>query len=1072
MMHPLELDLMAAYAAARDDVIEQLHKSVEAGEQPEEFIRRALDLIGGQFPEEVEKARKLQGRTEFQGLPVSIENRRGSVREGTNADGEDWRTKMTHPYGYIRGTEGTDGDQVDVFLGPDREATTVFVAHTQNPDTGEYDEDKVMLGFPDEQAARTALLENYDRPGFLQGIESMGMDEFMDRLRSQKGEKVEKDWASPHPITPELQEMVKVEDAGWYGSYRVFVVDDRKVEEMFDPDWAGGGNHMAKPYVPDMELWVGQRIPDDERDEYLEHEAGEDWQMRTEGQDYDTAHNLVTVGEMAERLEEDEGGGEHRTMSDLLGKALAVDVFPLRVAFAVVDDAVWKGQPWPVGTVHNLKGTLWLRLKKTDGKWGDFKKLGPAPGGWSIGDAIPDDLKAAHEEAQKLVDPNAKKQPKPAAEPGKGPPHLSGGNYQHNLSQHDEETNAAAMNLDHQGFTQGLAEWMNNAHPDLYPKYEDAKQVLDDATTADILAYASHNKYVPGKEPDDADAEAKHQALEAIYDEDKDQFAAALAVEYKKLHPEGPSVDKLHANIMSMDKGAVLAEAKAAGLTPDKLAEWGIGQAEAKAKAPAPGVASLLKEFDAPLKLPPIKKTEDLGGTTGAKKIVFDHPLGGEYTGVLKHGASPEHAVEEHQANLLYAMMGVHVPASHLYEHDGKKAMVSAFVQGKAYSDLTADEKTAVKNDLKQHFAVDALLGNWDVTGADFDNVLWDGNNTVRIDNGGSLRFRAQGAAKGDSFGKTVDELETMRDPSKLAGKLVFSGVTDKEVSEQIKKIVSKKADILSAVKDDGLRETLGARIDYMKQWAADKAKAPAKPAAKPAAPPPPKPAEHQHGKVVSQKPAGMKFKMDYPPLREKQQSAFRSYQQGSEVNTPLRGFVKPTASQQAKIDAMDAYYADMPEWDVAGHLGHPLWRGVGPAFMGNWFKGLALPKFSITASDLDKKTPAGKLTWREALTKTMVGSMFYDQGYFGSSVKEDTAHGFMHMPGSCDINNTGAHVKFVVTGKTKAVEIESLGHGGYDHEAEVLWPRGQGFRVKGVEFKNKGNQNWVELHVEAEEGF
>lgn len=50
---------------------------------------------------------------------------------------------------------------------------------------------------------------------------------------------------------------------------------------------------------------------------------------------------------------------------------------------------VVKGIPWPVGDVHNLNGILWLRIKKSDGKWGDFKKLGKAPGGWKIGDKIP-----------------------------------------------------------------------------------------------------------------------------------------------------------------------------------------------------------------------------------------------------------------------------------------------------------------------------------------------------------------------------------------------------------------------------------------------------------------------------------------------------------------------------------------------------------------------------------------------------------------------------------------------------------------------------------------------------------
>lgn len=132
----------------------------------------------GQLITTLEANRKLQGRTEFRGLKISIENRKGSVRQGVNQDGTKWRTKMYLPYGYIRKTLGVDGDHVDCFIGPDEMSPNVYIVHIQNPDTGEYDEDKCMLGFKDMHRARTAFLNHYDNPNFLQSIDEVPFEQF------------------------------------------------------------------------------------------------------------------------------------------------------------------------------------------------------------------------------------------------------------------------------------------------------------------------------------------------------------------------------------------------------------------------------------------------------------------------------------------------------------------------------------------------------------------------------------------------------------------------------------------------------------------------------------------------------------------------------------------------------------------------------------------------------------------------------------------------------------------------------------------------------------------------------
>lgn len=89
----------------------------------------------------------------FQGLPISIENERGSVRSGRDRNGKEWRSTLPAAYGYVRGTEGADGDHVDVYLGPDETSNLAVVINQRDADTRRFDEHKVMLMFPSEKAA-------------------------------------------------------------------------------------------------------------------------------------------------------------------------------------------------------------------------------------------------------------------------------------------------------------------------------------------------------------------------------------------------------------------------------------------------------------------------------------------------------------------------------------------------------------------------------------------------------------------------------------------------------------------------------------------------------------------------------------------------------------------------------------------------------------------------------------------------------------------------------------------------------------------------------------------------------
>ena len=102
-----------------------------------------------------------KGHIKVDGLNITIEQPKGSIRRGTDANGKQWESEMHNTYGYIRGTESVDGDHIDIFLSDNPTEGKVFVVDQVNKD-GSFDEHKVMYGFPDMESAKRAYLSNYE----------------------------------------------------------------------------------------------------------------------------------------------------------------------------------------------------------------------------------------------------------------------------------------------------------------------------------------------------------------------------------------------------------------------------------------------------------------------------------------------------------------------------------------------------------------------------------------------------------------------------------------------------------------------------------------------------------------------------------------------------------------------------------------------------------------------------------------------------------------------------------------------------------------------------------------------
>lgn len=151
-----------------------------------EHLEKAGEAVNVEPSEAQAKAGNYaKGHISLQGLDITLENPKGSVRSGTGADGKPWTVTMPVAYGYVKRTEGADGDQVDVFVGDAVKSPSAFIIDQINPDG--FDEHKAMLGFPTRKAALQAYEASFsDGKGKerIGAITSMSVEKFKDWLKS------------------------------------------------------------------------------------------------------------------------------------------------------------------------------------------------------------------------------------------------------------------------------------------------------------------------------------------------------------------------------------------------------------------------------------------------------------------------------------------------------------------------------------------------------------------------------------------------------------------------------------------------------------------------------------------------------------------------------------------------------------------------------------------------------------------------------------------------------------------------------------------------------------------------
>jgi hypothetical protein len=211
-----------------------------------------------------------------------------------------------------------------------------------------------------------------------------------------------------------------------------------------------------------------------------------------------------------------------------------------------------------------------------------------------------------------------------------------------------------------------------------------------------------------------------------------------------------------------------------------------------------------------------VSKTEDAAPTVSkatVAQVTEDASLFADLSGYKKvgekQGSNEGGTYEDENGNRIYAKVAqskLHadneVLAAALYEAlgietaklrkgilaDGTEVVFSPMIEG-AKPDLgqKLDDKNFIGK-IQEGFAVDAWLANWDVAGTGYDNIVSDANGEpVRVDPGGALLFRAQGAPKGDAFNEEATEIDTLINGKNPYSTAVFGSMTEEQKLESAK---------------------------------------------------------------------------------------------------------------------------------------------------------------------------------------------------------------------------------------------------------------------------------------------
>lgn len=194
-------------------------------------------------------------KREFAGFLINIENPAGTIRMGTDKKGKEWRIDMQYDYGFINRVKGEDGEGLDVYLGANEDAKNVYIVRQVVPDTGEYDEDKIMLGFDSEKEAKEAYLLHYSSEDFFGSMDTVTMSKFKKCIENDDlGDFAWKKKAQNKSIIKTASLIDRIQVCSYSGGTLTILLGDKKYQYSGIP-----GSYLG-PEINRWKTWKNKRL--------------------------------------------------------------------------------------------------------------------------------------------------------------------------------------------------------------------------------------------------------------------------------------------------------------------------------------------------------------------------------------------------------------------------------------------------------------------------------------------------------------------------------------------------------------------------------------------------------------------------------------------------------------------------------------------------------------------------------------------------------------------------------------------------------------------------------------------
>lgn len=393
-----------------------------------------------------------------------------------------------------------------------------------------------------------------------------------------------------------------------------------------------------------------------------------------------------------------------------------------------------------------------------------------------------------------------------------------------------------------------------------------------------------------------------------------------------------------------------------------------------------------------------------------------------------------DHSMNEWIAATLYHWFGVNIPKTTIVTDAGKTIGVASDVL--PLKTITPEEfaqlDPAVRREFVKHLMIDAYLGNWDVVGnaPGYNLQQLPSGQVWRIDTGGALLFRAQGAPKGEQFGPKVAEFKTLQDKNPLVFKDISSADVDDAVMRILKVPQQQIDNLVDTAIAHGLNPELGEKLKTTLALRRLDLEATFKEVAAKAA------QEQGIAKFSGADQANKYFKQFENEIKTKLSTAefqaIKSYISSSfGLNTALwkaAGQIPPEYANEVKnLDAaLDKLSPTKEPFSV--------WRG-----------NLQFTTYNAVLQQLGLKTfitnqaMNGQDAW--AMLKAAKGHIIRTDGYTSTSFAYSGAKKFH--------DNKAPMTQILIPENNKVIMAGAVS--GFTSEAEVILPRGTAYRIKDV---------------------